>query len=40
MMLFRKKNPDAPREPAFYEVPWIRALISFCVILLVISALD
>jgi hypothetical protein len=39
MMLFRKKNPDAPREPAFYEVPWIRALISFCVILLVISAL-
>jgi hypothetical protein len=38
-MPFWKRNPDAPREPAFYEISWIRGLISFCVILLVISAL-
>ncbi|MGN6370235.1 MAG: hypothetical protein ACTHN5_18415 [Phycisphaerae bacterium] len=43
-MFFRKKNNFAggeggEREPRFYEVPWIRSLISLCVVLLVIAVL-
>jgi hypothetical protein len=40
-MFFGKKNNlnGAEREPRFYEVPWIRSLISLCVVLLVIAVL-
>src|ERR1700754_3847405 len=43
-MFFGKKNnfgrsERGEREPRFYEVPWIRSLISFCVVLLVIAVL-
>jgi hypothetical protein len=39
-MFWKKNNFEGrEREPRFYEVPWIRSLISFCVVLLVIAAL-
>ena len=40
-MFFGKKNnfTGREREPRFYEVPWIRSLISLCVVLLVIAVL-
>jgi len=41
-MFFGKKQsptPNADREPAFHEVPWIRTLIRLCVVLLVLAGL-
>ncbi len=35
----KSSQGDSTREPPFYEVPWIRTLISFCTVLLVIAAL-
>ncbi len=42
-MFFGRKEKTAavgsPKEPAFYEIPWIRALIRLCVVLLVVAVL-